>query len=114
MKEFDDFTEAIKFQNSSVETFESAHDMLDKSTSNVATKGMALKKAIDDAVTSAGNSADSVKGDVSLPTLPPSGPPVASIDGAQDPAPSVSGGIPIPTVDQTVTNADPAPTVATT
>lgn len=114
MKEFDDFTDAMSVQASSVTQFTSAHGSLNISTADVARKGNALKKAIDAAVAYAGGMADSAKGDVSLPTLPPSGPPIALIDGVQALPPSISGGIPIPTVDQTINNADPVPTVATT
>lgn len=114
MKEFDEFTDAMQVQVSNVTLFSNVHSSLNRSTSDVARKGFALKQAVDSMVANAGKAADDVKGVVSLPTLPPASSP--DLVAEKSPTPD-SGGIPIPTAisqpDAPPSAVAPDPNIAT-
>lgn len=102
MKEFDDFADAQEKQASAVQQFSSAHANVNLTTSDLASKGNALKAAIDDAVLAAAGGADRAKAAVSTPTQTGSatlvaGPGTAGNDSATEaiapaPEPQIAAG----------------------
>lgn len=86
MKEFDEFDSATAAQDTAVTDFSAAHSRINSTTSDLASKGIALKLAVDDVVRRAAFTADAAKATVSTPTQTGSATQAASLPAEPGPA----------------------------